>query len=127
MVRLSELPLGQRLRLVHIDGGRQLKQRLMALGISVGGELRIVQRRPGGVVVARSGSRVALGQGIAHKLMAEVVDLLRARGTVVVASSGNDGESATGSPACLGGVVAVGAVESRSYSVRAARAASGPQ
>ena len=74
MVPLYELPLGQRLRLVHIDGGRQLKQRLMALGISVGGELRVVQRRPGGVVVARSGNRVALGQGIAHKLLAEVVE-----------------------------------------------------
>lgn len=74
MISLNELPLGQRLRLVHIDGGRQLKQRLMALGISVGGELRVVQRRPGGVVVARSGNRVALGHGIAHKLLAEVIE-----------------------------------------------------
>lgn len=74
MVPLSDFPVGQRLRLVHIDGGRQLKQRLMALGISEGGELRLVQRRGGGVVLAKNGNRVALGQGIAHKLHAEMLE-----------------------------------------------------
>jgi ferrous iron transport protein A len=74
VVPLSDLPVGQRLKLVHIDGGRQLKQRLLALGISEGGELRLVQRRDGGVVLAQGGSRVALGHGIAHRLLAEVLE-----------------------------------------------------
>jgi len=33
-----------------------------------------VQRRSGGVVLARGGNRVALGEGVAHKLYAEVLD-----------------------------------------------------
>lgn len=74
VVPLSDLPVGQRLRLVRVDGGRRLQRRLLALGLSLGGELELVQRRGGGVVLARGANRVALGEGVAHKLYAEVVD-----------------------------------------------------
>jgi ferrous iron transport protein A len=73
-VPLVDLAVGQRLRLVRVDGGQRLKRRLLALGLSVGGEAELVQRRPGGVVLARGGNRVALGEGVAHKLYAEVLD-----------------------------------------------------
>lgn len=73
-VPLFDLVVGQRLRLVRVDGGQRLKRRLMALGLAVGGEAELVQRRPGGVVLARGGNRVALGEGVAHKLYAEVLD-----------------------------------------------------
>jgi hypothetical protein len=33
-----------------------------------------VQRRGGGVVLARGANRVALGEGVAHRLYAEVID-----------------------------------------------------
>jgi len=71
---LCDLAVGQRLRLVRIDGGPRLQRRLLALGLSLDGELELVQRRPGGVVLARGANRVALGEGVAHKLYAEVVD-----------------------------------------------------
>ena len=74
VVPVVELAVGQRMRLVRIDGGQRLKRRLLALGLSVGGEAELVQRRPGGVVLARGGNRVALGEGVAHKLYAEVVE-----------------------------------------------------
>jgi len=74
VIPLSELAVGQRMRLVRVDGGQHLKRRLLALGLSVGGEAELVQRRGGGVVLARGGNRVALGEGVAHKLYAEVVD-----------------------------------------------------
>jgi len=62
------------MRLVSIDGGRRLQLRLLALGLGIGSEAELVQRRPGGVVVARNGNRVALGEGVASKLYAEVLD-----------------------------------------------------
>lgn len=71
---LSESVVGQRLRLIRIDGGQRLKRRLLALGVIEGGDLEVVQRRHGGVVVARDGTRVALGAGIAARLLAEVVE-----------------------------------------------------
>ena len=71
---LSEMAIGQRLRLVRVLGGNRLKRRLLALGLNVGGELEIVQRRGGGVVLARGGNRVALGAGVAQKLYVEPID-----------------------------------------------------
>ena len=71
---LNELAIGQRMRLIRVAGGHRLKRRLLALGLSVGGEVEIVQRRDGGVVLARGGNRVALGSGVAHKLYGEVLD-----------------------------------------------------
>lgn len=74
VVSLNELAVGQRMRLVRVDGGQRLQRRLLALGLSIGGEARLVQRRNGGVVLARGGNRVALGEGVAHKLFAEVLE-----------------------------------------------------
>lgn len=71
---LSDMPVGQRLRLVRVDGGQRLKRRLLALGISVGGEAELVQRRGGGVVLAQGGNRVALGAGIARRIYVEAVE-----------------------------------------------------
>lgn len=72
--RVSELAVGQRLRLVGVDGGMRLRRRLLALGLTLGGEAELVQRRGGGVVLARGANRVALGAGVADKLIAEVLD-----------------------------------------------------
>ncbi|MGB5564557.1 MAG: FeoA family protein [Sedimenticolaceae bacterium] len=74
IVPLVDVAVGQRMRLVRVDGGQRLQRRLLALGLCVGGEAELVQRRSGGVVLARGGNRVALGEGVAHKLYAEVLD-----------------------------------------------------
>jgi ferrous iron transport protein A len=66
---LSDTPVGRKVRLVAIDGGRQL-----SLGLSVGAEIEILHQRGSGVVVARQGNRVALGKGIAEKVYTEVPD-----------------------------------------------------
>ena len=58
---------------VGIDGGERLRRRLLALGLSVGGEVEVVHRRQGGVVLARGGNRVAIGHGVAQKIFAEVI------------------------------------------------------
>ncbi|HFQ14043.1 MAG TPA: ferrous iron transport protein A [Gammaproteobacteria bacterium] len=71
---LSDTPVGQRVRLVEIDGGKQLARRLLALGLTVGSEIEILQHRGRGVVVAKEGNRVALGKGIAEKIRAVRLD-----------------------------------------------------
>lgn len=71
---LSAFPVGKRVRLITINGGRLLTRRLLALGLTVGNELEILHRRSGGVVVGRDGNRVALGRGVADKLIAEGLD-----------------------------------------------------
>jgi ferrous iron transport protein A len=71
---LSDTPVGRKVRLVAIDGGRQLVRRLLSLGLSVGAEIEILHQRGSGVVVARQGNRVALGKGIAEKVYTEVPD-----------------------------------------------------
>lgn len=71
---LSEMPAGHKVRLVAIDGSRQLTRRLLSLGLSLGSEVEILHHRGRGVVVAKQGNRVALGRGIAEKLIAEILD-----------------------------------------------------
>ena len=70
-LRLSSVPVGRRVGLTAINGGRQLMRRLLALGLSGGDEFQGLHHRGGGVVVGKNGNRVALGGGIADKLMIE--------------------------------------------------------
>jgi ferrous iron transport protein A len=70
---MTEIPVGQRARLVKIEGGRELTRRLLALGLGMNQEIEVLQHRGRGVVVARDGNRIALGGGIAEKLMAELL------------------------------------------------------
>jgi len=71
---LSDIPAGKTVRLISIEGGRQLTRRLLSLGITIGSELEILHHRGHGVVIGQNGNRVALGRGIAEKIKAEKVD-----------------------------------------------------
>jgi ferrous iron transport protein A len=65
---LSNINAGERVRIAHIRGGRDLIRRLLSLGLREGVEVDVLQRRGRGVVVAHAGTRVAIGGGIAKKL-----------------------------------------------------------
>ena len=65
---LIQLAVGEHARIAEIRGGRQLTRRLLSLGLRVGMELDVLHRRGRGVVVGSSGTRVALGAGVAEKL-----------------------------------------------------------
>jgi ferrous iron transport protein A len=71
LVVLARLPVGSHACIRRIQGGRQLTHRLLSLGLRVGSEIELTQRRGGGVVVANAGTRVALGAGVAEKLLVE--------------------------------------------------------
>jgi ferrous iron transport protein A len=73
-VKLSGLPVGSRAAIKQVMGGRRLVHRLLSLGLRVGSEIELLQRRGSGVVVACEGSRVALGAGVAEKLLVSLLE-----------------------------------------------------
>ncbi len=78
VVRLSEAPPGKPLRIVDILGGHGVRRRLLALGFHKGD---LVERNSGAIFGGpflvkslSSDTTVALGRGIAHKILVEVLD-----------------------------------------------------
>lgn len=66
---LSMAAEGDRVRIHAVRAGRGLAQRLTDLGLNVGGEIRIVQRQGAGLLVARGEGRIAVGAGMAAKIL----------------------------------------------------------
>lgn len=60
---------GQHLRIVSLRAGRNLDRRLTDLGLNIGSEIEVTQRQGGGLVVARDSVRIAVGAGMAVKIM----------------------------------------------------------
>lgn len=69
LISLDRLPVGRHARIERLSGGREMTLRLLSLGLRVGSEVDVVQHRGRGVVVASHGVRVALGGGVAAKLL----------------------------------------------------------
>ena len=73
LTSLDALPVGGHARIAAIQGGRNLHRRLMGLGLRVGSEVDVLHHRGRGVVVASAGNRIALGGGVAEKLLIETL------------------------------------------------------
>ena len=58
----------EQVKIVLFRGSKTVEKRLTSLGLNVGGELRIVQREGGNLVVIRGETRLALGSGMAQKI-----------------------------------------------------------
>ncbi len=78
LIRLIEAPQGRPLRIVNIIGGHGIRRRLRALGFHPGD---LIERNSdalfGGPILVKNLSTevsVAVGRGIAQKIMVEVVD-----------------------------------------------------
>jgi ferrous iron transport protein A len=66
---LSKAKADQELELVEIQAGHKLTHRLAELGLTPGVKLRLVQVNGGPLLVSVRGSRIALGRGMAEKLL----------------------------------------------------------
>lgn len=66
---LSTADAGANIRIHELRAGRNLARRLTELGLNIGTEIRIVQRQGGGILVARGEGRIALGGGMAAKIL----------------------------------------------------------
>ncbi len=70
LIPLSEIETGSRVRLVSIHGGHNVTRRLAAMGILPHTELEVVKNdHPGPFIIRIRGARIALGRGVAGKLL----------------------------------------------------------
>lgn len=73
-MRMPLMPLvmasrGSKVRLVSVNGGKQMTSRLAAMGLLPGVEVEIVSNSPGDpFILDVRGSRLVLGRGMAHKI-----------------------------------------------------------
>jgi ferrous iron transport protein A len=65
---------GEQVRIRTLQGGKGLAKRLTELGLNPGTEVRVVARQGGGLVVARGETRLALGCGMAVKILVEAIE-----------------------------------------------------
>lgn len=54
-----------------IDGGIQIKKRLLELGLVKGSQIQLVKNDIGPVVISMAGHKLALGRGLAGKIIVE--------------------------------------------------------
>jgi ferrous iron transport protein A len=60
---------GSPVRVVALRSGRNLDRRLSELGLNVGSVVQVVQRAGGKLIVARGSTRLAIGGGIATRIL----------------------------------------------------------
>ena len=68
---LSMIGPGQRVKLLEITAGRKLKHRLTELGLTPGTEMKVLQDDGGPLLLAIQDSRLAVGRGMAHKILVQ--------------------------------------------------------
>jgi len=66
---LTAAGVGSCVRLERIRAGEKLTHRLAEMGLTPGVELCVVQDAGGPLLLAVRGSRLALGRGMAHKML----------------------------------------------------------
>lgn len=67
---------GERVRVVALARGHGLEKKLIDLGLPIGSELTVMSGPAGGgpLVVARGHARIALGHGLAHRVLVARVE-----------------------------------------------------
>ena len=62
---------GQEVTLIDINGGRGIRSRLANIGLTPGIKLNVLRTGPGPLMVAVKDTRLALGHGMAQKIIVE--------------------------------------------------------
>jgi len=70
---LATLPAGDRARVVELHAGRGLARRLDGMGFSIGSEVRVVRAGRGRLRVELDGREIAVGKGMAMKIIVEAL------------------------------------------------------
>jgi len=72
MMPLVMVSPGEEVRLVAIHGGQRMRKRLADLGLNVGMTVRVMQHNSHGpLILAVKDSRLAVGCGMAHKILVQ--------------------------------------------------------
>ena len=67
-------PEGTKGKVFDISGGRAVSKRLFEMGFNKGQEIEVIKNDAGPLVVGLNGSRVAVGRGMAIKILLNPVD-----------------------------------------------------
>ena len=73
-MRLMDVNNGQWVRVTDIHGGQELELKLRQLGVLPGDQARVMRHAPfgGPIMIEVNGRSIALGRGIAKKILVEV-------------------------------------------------------
>jgi Fe2+ transport system protein FeoA len=66
---LSLVRPGEWVRIIEIRGGRGLTKKLADMGFYSGVPVEVISNRPGPLILNRGGMRVAMGYGMAHRIL----------------------------------------------------------
>lgn len=67
--------IGEKVRVASLAGGRTMCQKLIGMGINVGSELRVIKKGPPGpCLVAVDTARLAIGAGMAQRIMVKPIE-----------------------------------------------------
>ena len=70
VIPLATIFSGQQARIVSIDGGRGIREHLVNMGLDVGSRIEVIKHgSPGPFLVSVKETRLAIGQGIAQRIM----------------------------------------------------------
>ncbi len=74
---LAMASVGEPVKLVSVNAGQGLVQRLADLGLTPGVEITVMQSHGGPLMISVRDSRLALGRGMAHKVRVSPVEAKR--------------------------------------------------
>jgi ferrous iron transport protein A len=74
IIRLSDLSNGKIGKIIGLNGGQGLRRKLRTIGIREGKLVKLVTAQPigGPIVIDIDGEQIAIGRGMAQKIMIEV-------------------------------------------------------
>lgn len=73
-IPLTDAPKRKAVRLISISGERGITQRLIELGLTPGTKIKVIQDSGGPLIINVRNSKIALGRGMAEKLIVELIE-----------------------------------------------------
>ncbi len=68
-IPLSSFSKGEKGTIENINGGKNVSKRLYEMGFHKGTEVKVLKNDVGPLIVSLYGSKIALGRGVAQKIM----------------------------------------------------------
>jgi Fe2+ transport system protein FeoA len=70
IVPLSVVSQGRKVKIFSLSGGRRMQERLVSMGLGPGSEIEVMRKgAPGPFIIAVKETRLAIGGGMAQRIM----------------------------------------------------------
>lgn len=76
IISLAYLPPNREAKIISVEGGFGLRNKLRIMGARKGRTIKIVSKQPlrGPITITVNGSQITLGRGMTEKIMVEIID-----------------------------------------------------